>query len=170
MSDTIYALSSGALPAAIGIIRISGPAAGSALASLAGGLPPERTPVVRKLRDHEGDTLDVALVLWFPGRRTATGEDLAELHCHGGRAVVAAVLNALAAVPGLREAEPGEFTRRAFSTVGWIWPRPKGSVICFQLKPNCSVAVPCRRRVEPSRVGSMNGAAGVLRWLPRSRR
>ena len=114
MSDTIYALSSGALPAAIGIIRISGPAAGSALASLAGGLPPERTPVVRKLRDHEGDTLDVALVLWFPGRRTATGEDLAELHCHGGRAVVAAVLNALAAVPGLREAEPGEFTRRAF--------------------------------------------------------
>ena len=114
MSDTIYALSSGALPAAIGIIRISGPAAGSALASLAGGLPPERTPVVRKLRDHEGDTLDVALVLWFPGRRTATGENLAELHCHGGRAVVAAVLNALAAVPGLREAEPGEFTRRAF--------------------------------------------------------
>ena len=114
MSDTIYALSSGALPAAIGIIRISGPAAGSALASLAGGLPPERTPVVRKLRDYEGDTLDVALVLWFPGRRTATGEDLAELHCHGGRAVVAAVLNALAAVPGLREAEPGEFTRRAF--------------------------------------------------------
>jgi tRNA modification GTPase len=114
MSDTIYALSSGALPAAIGIIRISGPAAGSALASLAGGLPPERTPVVRKLRDHEGDTLDVALVLWFPGRRTATGEDLAELHCHGGRAVVAAVLNALAAIPGLREAEPGEFTRRAF--------------------------------------------------------
>ena len=114
MSDTIYALSSGALPAAIGIIRISGPAAGSALASLAGGLPPERTPVVRKLRDHEGDTLDVALVLWFPGRRTATGDDLVELHCHGGRAVVAAVLNALAAVPGLREAEPGEFTRRAF--------------------------------------------------------
>ena len=114
MSDTIYALSSGALPAAIGIIRISGPAAGSALASLAGGLPPERTPVVRKLRDHEGDTLDVALVLWFPGRRTATGEDLVELHCHGGRAVVAAVLNALAAIPGLREAEPGEFTRRAF--------------------------------------------------------
>ncbi|MBW3166889.1 tRNA uridine-5-carboxymethylaminomethyl(34) synthesis GTPase MnmE [Qipengyuania flava] len=114
MSDTIYALSSGALPAAIGIIRISGPAAGSALASLAGGLPPERMPVVRKLRDHEGDTLDVALVLWFPGRRTATGEDLAELHCHGGRAVVAAVLNALAAKPGLREAEPGEFTRRAF--------------------------------------------------------
>lgn len=114
MSDTIYALSSGALPAAIGIIRISGPAAGSALASLAVGLPPERTPVVRTLRDHEGDTLDVALVLWFPGRRTATGEDLVELHCHGGRAVVAAVLNALAAVPGLREAEPGEFTRRAF--------------------------------------------------------
>ena len=114
MSDTIYALSSGALPAAIGIIRISGPAAGSALASLAGGLPPERMPVVRKLRDHEGDTLDVALVLWFPGRRTATGEDLVELHCHGGRAVVAAVLNALAAIPGLREAEPGEFTRRAF--------------------------------------------------------
>lgn len=114
MSDTIYALSSGALPAAIGIIRMSGPAAGSALASLAGGLPPERMAVVRKLRDHEGDTLDVALVLWFPGRRTATGEDLVELHCHGGRAVVAAVLNALAAIPGLREAEPGEFTRRAF--------------------------------------------------------
>jgi tRNA modification GTPase len=113
--DTIYALSSGAPPAAVAIIRISGPEAGKALAALGGDLPPPRRAVLRTLKvPDSGEVLDRALVLWFPGPNTATGEDLAELHLHGGRAVVRAVEAALAGVPGLRPAEPGAFTRRAF--------------------------------------------------------
>ncbi|UYH54544.1 tRNA uridine-5-carboxymethylaminomethyl(34) synthesis GTPase MnmE [Qipengyuania sp. SS22] len=114
MEDTIFALSSGAPPAAIGVIRISGPKAGDALTALAGDLPPARSPRVRTLRDDAREALDVVLVLWFPGPATATGEDLAEIHCHGGRAVIAAIVAALGGLEGLREAEPGEFTRRAF--------------------------------------------------------
>jgi tRNA modification GTPase len=112
--DTIFALSSGAPPAGIAVIRVSGPGAGSALALLAGKLPAPRRAQSATLRDRGGDELDRALVLWLPGPATATGEDVAELHLHGGRAVVAAVEAALAALPGLRKAEPGEFTRRAF--------------------------------------------------------
>lgn len=115
MADTIFALSSGSPPAAIAVIRVSGPQAGVALAALAGGLPRPRLASYRTLRVSRGTVLDQALVLWFPGPRTATGEDLAELHLHGGRAVVAAVEAALAKLPGLRRAEPGEFTRRAFA-------------------------------------------------------
>lgn len=115
MRDTIFALSSGAPPAALGVIRISGPDAAAALRALAGRLPVPRRASLAKLRDAGGALLDEALVLWFPGPATATGEDLAELHCHGGRAVLAAVQVALAALPGLRQAEPGEFTRRAFA-------------------------------------------------------
>ena len=115
MTDTIFALSSGAPPAAIAVVRISGQAAGAALAALAGRVPPERRAVAATLRNGAGEVLDRALVLWLPGPGTATGEDTAELHLHGGRAVVAAVSAALAAVPGLRAAEPGEFTRRAFA-------------------------------------------------------
>ncbi|MBX7482245.1 tRNA uridine-5-carboxymethylaminomethyl(34) synthesis GTPase MnmE [Qipengyuania qiaonensis] len=115
MDDTIFALSSGAPPAAIGVVRISGPGAAEALTQLAGDLPPSRSPRLRTLRDRCGEQLDSALVLWFPGPATATGEDLAELHCHGGRAVIAGVLAALGEIAGLREAEPGEFTRRAFA-------------------------------------------------------
>jgi tRNA modification GTPase len=113
--DTIFALSSGAPPAAIAIIRISGVQAGPALKTLAGRLPEPRTASLAILRDPvNGDMLDRALTLWFPGPGTATGEDLAELHCHGGRAVAQALLAALACLPGLRSAEAGEFTRRAF--------------------------------------------------------
>ncbi|GIX20864.1 MAG: tRNA modification GTPase MnmE [Erythrobacter sp.] len=115
MSGTIFALSSGAPPAGVGVIRISGPAAGTALAALAGPLPPPRRAVLRRLHDAAGALLDQALVLWLPGPGSATGEDMAEVHCHGGRAVIAAIEAALAAVPGLRRAEPGEFTRRAFA-------------------------------------------------------
>lgn len=112
---TIYALSSGAPPAALAIIRISGPDARTALTALAGPLPVPRKASLRTLRDPgNGEILDHALVLWFPGANTATGEDLAELHLHGGRAVVRAVEAALSALAGLRLAEPGEFTRRAF--------------------------------------------------------
>lgn len=113
--QTIFALSSGAAPAGIGVIRVSGPQAFAAVARLAGSLPPPRTAQVRALRDDEGALLDRALVLAFPGPKTATGEDLAELHCHGGRAVIAAILRALAAQPELRAAEAGEFTRRALT-------------------------------------------------------
>ena len=114
MTDTIFALSSGQVPAAIGVIRISGPRAFAAVTSLAGGLPPPRRASLRTLR-AEGADLDRALVLVFPGPDTATGEDLAELHLHGGRAVVRAVEAALAAMPDLRGAEAGEFTRRALT-------------------------------------------------------
>jgi tRNA modification GTPase len=112
--DTIFALSSGALPAAIAVVRVSGPGAGMALRALAGRCPPPRRASVAALRDAAGAMLDRALLLWFPGPETATGEDLAEFHLHGGRAVAAAVLAALAALPGLRPAEAGEFSRRAF--------------------------------------------------------
>jgi tRNA modification GTPase len=101
-------------PAAIGVVRVSGPEAGAALAALAGRLPEARRAVLAELKDAAGAPLDRALVLWFPGPATATGEDLAELHLHGGRAVVAAVEAALGTMPGLRRAEAGEFTRRAF--------------------------------------------------------
>lgn len=101
-------------PAAIAVVRVSGPQAGAALRQLAGRLPEPRHASLADLRDRDGAPLDRALMLWFPGPATATGEDLAELHLHGGRAVVAAVKTALAAMPGLRRAEAGEFTRRAF--------------------------------------------------------
>lgn len=114
MSDTIFALSSGAPPAAIALVRISGPQSRDALQTLAGRLPPARRAVAARLRDSAGALLDQAMVLWLPGPTTATGEDTAELHLHGGRAVVAAVESALATLPHMRRAEPGEFTRRAF--------------------------------------------------------
>lgn len=85
------------------------------MAALCGALPQPRRASMRVLRDREGEVLDRALAVWFPGPRTATGEDLAELHCHGGRAVVAAIERALAAQEGVRRAKPGEFTRRAFA-------------------------------------------------------
>lgn len=114
LTDTIFATSSGRPPAAIAVIRISGPRAFAAAAQLAGVLPEPRRASLRGLR--EGDILlDRALVLTFPGPATATGEDLVELHCHGGRAVIAAVEAALARVDGLRSAVAGEFTRRALT-------------------------------------------------------
>ncbi len=114
MSDTIFALSSGSPPAGIAVVRISGPAAFTAVSALAGGLPAPRRASLRTLT-FDGERLDRALVLVFPGPATATGEDLAELHLHGGRAVVRAVEAALALQAGLRPAEPGEFTRRALT-------------------------------------------------------
>jgi tRNA modification GTPase len=113
-ADTIFALSSGAPPAAIAVIRISGRQAFSAVKALTGTLPPARRASLRRLTDSAGAILDDGLVLIFPSPNTATGEDLAELHLHGGRAVVRSVEAALQAMPDLRRAEPGEFTRRAF--------------------------------------------------------
>lgn len=114
MNETIFALSSGMPPAAIAVIRISGPSAGVALQALAGRMPKPRQASLALLRDQDDQALDHALILWFPGPATATGEDLAELHLHGGRAVVAAVERRLEEMDGLRPALAGEFTRRSF--------------------------------------------------------
>jgi tRNA modification GTPase len=112
--QTIFALSSGRLPSAIAIVRLSGSRAGSSLQSLAGKLPVPRLARRVLLRDTAGEPIDDAVVLWFPGPASATGEDVVELHVHGGRAVLSTLFASLSAHPGLRPAEPGEFTRRAF--------------------------------------------------------
>ena len=111
--DTIFAVASGAGRAAIAVMRISGPASGTVLRALGGRLPPPRRASLRRLRDADGAELDRALVLWLPGPGSYSGEDAAELHLHGGRAVIEGVAEALVAL-GARPAEPGEFTRRAF--------------------------------------------------------
>ncbi len=113
-ADTIFAVASGSGRAAIAIVRLSGPRTGAALSLMIGQVPRPRVATLAKLRDAEGAVLDAALVLWFPAPTSFTGEDCAELHLHGGRAVVEAVLGTLGRLPGLRMAEPGEFTRRAF--------------------------------------------------------
>jgi tRNA modification GTPase len=113
--STIFALSSGHGRAGVAVIRISGPEAGTALDRLAGlPRPKPRLASLRTVRSQAGEVLDQALVLWFAGPRTETGEDMGELHVHGGRAVIAGVLEALGAMQGLHLAEPGEFARRAF--------------------------------------------------------
>lgn len=115
--STIFAVSSGVPPAAIAVMRISGTLAVETARLLCGSLPPPRMAALRAVRHPgSGDLLDRALVLCFPGPASATGEDLVELHLHGGRAIVAAVSAVLGSLPGLRAAEPGEFTRRALAS------------------------------------------------------
>lgn len=114
--DTIAALSSGQPPAAVAIIRTSGPAAFATAKALAGSLPSPRRAALRLLVDpRTGASLDQVLLLRFDSPCSATGEDIVEYQCHGGRAVVRSILDALIAQPGMRPAEPGEFTRRAFA-------------------------------------------------------
>ncbi|QDP19546.1 tRNA uridine-5-carboxymethylaminomethyl(34) synthesis GTPase MnmE [Sphingomonas xanthus] len=114
--DTIVALSSGLPPAAIAVVRSSGPRAFAAAEKLAGRLPPPRQAALRSLTDPAtGDILDRALLIRFTGPASATGEDLVEYHCHGGRATVDALLTALTGLEGIRLAQPGEFTRRALA-------------------------------------------------------
>ena len=113
--ETIFALSSGQPPAAIAVIRVSGPQAGAALEALMGRMPEPRKGAFARLRHPiSGEIIDEALALWFPGPASETGEDVAELQIHGGRAVISATLEALSTIGGLRPAEAGEFTRRAF--------------------------------------------------------
>ncbi len=115
MPDTIFALSSGALPAGIAVVRVSGPQAFAALAALTRApSPPARRTALRTLHGADATPIDRALVVRFAGPASATGEDVVELHVHGGTAVVAAVVAALGAQAGLRLADAGEFTRRAF--------------------------------------------------------
>ena len=114
--DTIFALSSGRPPAAVAVVRSSGRQAFAAAEALAGKLPAVRRAVLKTLRAPSGgEVIDDALVLRFDGPASATGEDVVEYQCHGGRAVVDALLAALGSLPGMRLAEPGEFTRRAFA-------------------------------------------------------
>src|ERR1700753_1193042 len=112
--QTIFALSSGRPPSAISIVRVSGSQAKTALEALAGRLPKPRIATRVLLHDNEGQGIDDAIVLWFPAPASATGEDVAEFHIHGGRAVQAALFAALADIVNVRAAEPGEFTRRGF--------------------------------------------------------
>lgn len=113
--DTIYAFATAPGRAGVALLRLSGPHAGAALRALAGRLPTPRHALVARFSDpRSGEPIDRGIALFFPAPRSLTGEDIAEIHVHGGRAVASALLEALAAQPGLRLAEPGEFSRRAF--------------------------------------------------------
>jgi tRNA modification GTPase len=114
-SDTIFALSSGAGKAGVAVIRVSGPEAASAIERLAGPPPKPRMATLKKLITADETVIDEGLVFWFPGPKSATGEDMAEFHVHGSPAVIEAVLRTLSSLPGLRPAEAGEFTRRAMA-------------------------------------------------------
>lgn len=115
MAETIFALSSGAVPAGVAVIRVSGPRTKDILQKLCGRLPEPRKAMLSRLQDPiTAETLDEALVLFFEGPSSFTGEDVAEFQCHGGRAVVGAMLAVLSTFEDCRPAEPGEFTRRAF--------------------------------------------------------
>ena len=112
--ETIFALASGAGRAGVAVVRVSGPDTHLCLTSLTGKkLPPPRRAVLRPVLTPEGALIDRALILWFPGPASFTGEDTVEFHLHGGRALVQALLDALGSFPGVRLAEAGEFTRRA---------------------------------------------------------
>jgi len=112
--DTIFALSSGPPPAGVAVIRLSGPGARFGLETLIDSIPEPRNATLRLIKSEDGQILDQGLVLFFPAPASFTGEDVAELHVHGGRAVIAAVLRVLGRLDGFRPAEAGEFTRRAF--------------------------------------------------------
>src|SRR5215510_3630093 len=100
--QTIFALSSGRAPSAIAIVRVSGPEAGTALSALAGKMPVPRTATRALLKDSNSQPMDDSVVLWFPGPASATGEDIAEFHVHGGRAVLSALFAAISAIPNMR--------------------------------------------------------------------
>src|SRR6202020_1352745 len=112
--QTIFALSSGRPPSAISMVRLSRAKAVLALTALADKIPMPRVATRALLRDGSGQPIDDAVVLWFPGPASATGEHVAEFHVHGGRAILAALFAALSAFENVRAAEPGEFTRRGF--------------------------------------------------------
>ena len=112
-ADTIAAIATAPGRAGVGIVRVSGPGAARVAEGIIGGLPAERQASLRTFRDGEGGALDIGVALWFAGPRSFTGEDVLELHGHGGPVVLRGVLERCLAL-GARLAEPGEFTRRAF--------------------------------------------------------
>ncbi len=153
-TKTIFATSSGHGRAGIAVVRISGPQAGQALKQLAGGLPPARRLSLRRLKAPDGDeSLDHALVVWLPGPDSYTGEDMAELHLHGGLAVVDGVLRALGQLHGLVAAEPGMFTRRAFDNgrMGLVEVEGLADIIAAETQAQRAQAL-----------GQMDGALGAL--------
>ncbi|MGH6775387.1 tRNA uridine-5-carboxymethylaminomethyl(34) synthesis GTPase MnmE [Brucella tritici] len=113
--DTIFALSSGRLPSGVAVVRISGPKVRFVLETIIGSIPAPRYAAYKLFRDRNGDSIDRGLILFFPGPNSFTGEDCAEFHLHGGKAVVEKLLSEMGELPGCRIAEAGEFTRRAFS-------------------------------------------------------
>lgn len=115
LQDTILILSSGRLPSGVAVVRISGPRVRFVLETIVGAVPPPRNAAYKLFRSRNGDPIDRGLVLFFPGPNSFTGEDCAEFHLHGGKAVVEKLLTELSELAGCRIAEAGEFTRRAFS-------------------------------------------------------
>ncbi|MGQ3016458.1 tRNA uridine-5-carboxymethylaminomethyl(34) synthesis GTPase MnmE [Phenylobacterium sp.] len=156
MSDTIFAPATAPGRAAVAVVRLSGRDAGDALRRLSGRLPAPRRASVRRLRDIGGALLDEALVLWLPGPASYTGEDSVELHLHGGPAVVAGVLDALSAL-GLRLAEPGEFTRRAFENGRLDLAQAEGVADLIEAETEAQ-----RRQALDQVGGRLSGAQG--RW------
>ncbi|RLQ89147.1 tRNA uridine-5-carboxymethylaminomethyl(34) synthesis GTPase MnmE [Notoacmeibacter ruber] len=154
MVDTIFALSSGAVPSGVAIIRISGPSTVAVFGSFTLEVPTARQAVLRNL-EIDGEIVDSGLVLFFPGPHSFTGEDVAELHLHGSPAVVSAVLSHLSALEGFRAAEPGEFTRRAFAN---------GRMDLTEAE---SLAQLIESETEAQRRLAMGGAAGEQRSLIR---
>lgn len=129
-NDTIYAPATATGVAGVAVVRVSGPAAGAALTALGGKLPPPRFAVRARLTDPTDKApLDDALVLWFPGPASFTGENVAEFHLHGSRAVMAGVLAALARLPGLRTARPGSSRAAPTMPGSSTWPRSRRSPI-----------------------------------------
>jgi tRNA modification GTPase len=114
VTDTIFALSTGRLPSGVAVVRVSGPQTRSVLAVVAGEVPPPRLAKYVAIRAADGGHIDFGIILYFPAPHSFTGEDCIELHLHGGVATVSACLNALGTFSGLRQAEAGEFTKRAF--------------------------------------------------------
>lgn len=151
--DTIFALSSGALPSGVAVIRVSGPQAGEVTEALAGILPEPRKAALRSIRSRNDSVIDTGLVLWFPGPASFTGDDSAEFHLHGGRAVVDRMLEELADFDGLRMAEAGEFSRRAFAN---------GK---FDLTEAEGLADLISAETEAQRVLALSQASGALKDL-----
>lgn len=158
VNDTIFAVASGPPPAAIAIVRISGPRALAAVGNLAGSLPPPRQAGLRALRGAGGLLLDRALVLVTPGPRSSTGEDVVELHLHGGRAVVASVMSVLADQPELRLAEPGEFTRRSLTNgrIDLAQAEGLGDLLAAETETQRRAAISAAEGVVSRAVGAWN--------------
>lgn len=153
MTETIFALSSGAAPSGVAVIRLSGPDVRFVLETMVGSVPEPRMAALRDIGDGQQGTIDRGLVFYFPGPRSFTGEDCAEFHLHGGRAVIARALEVLAGMRGLRMAERGEFSRRAFEN---------GKLDLTEVE---GLADLIRAETEFQRRAALDQAGGALRSL-----
>ena len=159
--DTIVALSSGRLPAGVAVMRISGPQCRFVVETICGSLPRPRLAAFRTLKAPDGTALDNGLVVFFPGPNSFTGEDVAEFQIHGGRAVVSALLQAVTGFDGVRHAEPGEFTRRAFlnGKVDLVETEALADLINAETEAQRRFAVEQRRRCAKRSVSGLAPAA-----------